>query len=77
MEAQSPILDDVFFFNVIHSLVTLVDNDFLVALPSKEEIQKAVFNFEPDSALGPNNFTGKFFHSYWDFISSNVIVVAL
>ncbi|KAL8511850.1 hypothetical protein ACS0TY_018327 [Phlomoides rotata] len=40
----------------IQSLVDHVDNDMLTAMPSVEEIKRAVFDMEPSSSPGPYGF---------------------
>ena len=43
---------------VVPHLVTGDENDLLVALPSEDEVKRAVFAMNPHSAPGPDGFTG-------------------
>ncbi|XP_043689272.1 uncharacterized protein LOC122640183 [Telopea speciosissima] len=44
----------------IPSLVTVVENEKLMALPSMEEVRAVVFDLSTDSAPGPDGFIGYF-----------------
>jgi len=39
------------------------------------EIKNAIFNLNGNSAPGPDNFGGVFFHSFWDIIETDVCKV--
>ena len=58
--------------DVIPELVTAADNYLLVATPSNEEIRRAVFSLDPNSAPGPDGFNGSFFQHCWDIVGSDV-----
>lgn len=45
-------------------LVTDVMNNMLTISPSKDEIQSAVFILKKNSAPGPDEFGGIFYHTY-------------
>lgn len=43
------------------------------AIPTAEEIKKAVFDLDPSSAPGPNSFGGSFYQSCRDIIEQDVV----
>ncbi|KAM3373626.1 hypothetical protein P3S68_012340 [Capsicum galapagoense] len=45
----------------VPSMITMEQNEDLVAWPTKEEVKNAVFGVNGDSAGGPDGYTGKFF----------------
>ncbi|KAL8524002.1 hypothetical protein ACS0TY_013819 [Phlomoides rotata] len=67
--------DDSFLGAFIHPIVDATENDTLIALPSVEEIRRAVFDMEPSSSLGPDGFGGSFYQACWNIISIDVIEV--
>ncbi|KAL8543017.1 hypothetical protein ACS0TY_003769 [Phlomoides rotata] len=69
---QDP-FDDTVLGEFIQHMVDPVDNDMLTAMPSVEEIKRAVFNMEPSSSPGPGGFSGSFFQACWDIIALDVI----
>ena len=44
----------------------------LCVVPSCTEIKGVVFSMSPDSAPGPDGFTGHFFQACWDFIENDI-----
>ena len=58
--------------SVIPSLITQDDNDILSAIPSWEEIKKAVFSLDPSSAPGPDGFNGLFYQTCWSIIQADI-----
>ncbi|XP_019181398.1 PREDICTED: uncharacterized protein LOC109176423 [Ipomoea nil] len=44
----------------------------LIALLSREEVKAAVWKLDPDSAAGPDGFSGVFFKHCWDLIQEDV-----
>ncbi|KAK9930542.1 hypothetical protein M0R45_027578 [Rubus argutus] len=58
---------------LIPSLVTVAENDCLTATPTPDEIKVVAFSMDPDSAPGPDGFSGHFYRSCWDFIGSDVV----
>ncbi|KAL6130069.1 hypothetical protein ACLB2K_068450 [Fragaria x ananassa] len=64
-------LDEV--CSVIPSLVTNTENDWLIVIPSTEEIKNAVFAMDASSAPGPDGFPGCFYQSYWDIVDLDVV----
>ena len=61
----------------IPSLISEGENLTLECFPDPEEIRKAVFSFDPNSAAGPEGFNGQFFQSSWNIISEDVIAAVL
>lgn len=57
------VLDSSHFVDIIPNLVSFVENEMLIFSPSEEEIKKAIFTLDPNSAPGPNGFTSKFFQT--------------
>lgn len=60
-------------YRVISPLVTDLDNDSLIALPSADEILSAVKDLDATSAPGPDGFSGCFFISCWDIVGKDVV----
>nr|XP_016437813.1 PREDICTED: uncharacterized protein LOC107763827 [Nicotiana tabacum] len=58
--------------NCIPRCVTDTDNKSLTAIPDTKEIRDVVFNMDPDSAVGPDSYNGKFFQSCWDIIKEDI-----
>ena len=38
-----------------------------------EEIRQTVFQITADKSLGPNGFTGSFYHEYWDVVGKDIV----
>ncbi|XP_057808979.1 uncharacterized protein LOC131023456 [Salvia miltiorrhiza] len=47
-------------------------NDLLSRIPREEEITAAVFQMDSHSSPGPDGFSGKFYHSCWDIIKTDI-----
>lgn len=60
------------FLDCIPRCISDDQNKFLTAIPSNDEITKAVFSFEGDKDHGPNGFPFLFFHRYWFIIQEDV-----
>ncbi|MCH86209.1 RNA-directed DNA polymerase (Reverse transcriptase) [Trifolium medium] len=58
--------------NVIPHLVDDQVNSMITSIPSPEEIKKAVFSLNKDSAPGPDGFSGFFYQTYWEIIQKEV-----
>lgn len=58
----------------IPALVTLEDNNFLLRPVVLEEVRNAVFGLDPDSAPGPDGFTGIFYRQCWDIFSQDLVL---
>ncbi|CAL8990362.1 unnamed protein product [Prunus brigantina] len=52
--------------------VTMQQNACLTWQISSEEIWLAVKSLNPTKSPGPDGFTGKFFHQYWDVIGEDI-----
>ncbi|VFQ73314.1 unnamed protein product [Cuscuta campestris] len=61
------------FLDTIPSLIDQGHNDFLMSLPTEEEIKQIIWQMDPNSAAGPDGFNITFFRSCWDFIKSDVV----
>lgn len=58
--------------DVIPTLISDYTNNLLTLVPSQEEIKKAVFELNKDSAPGPDGFGAIFFQTYWNIINKDV-----
>ncbi|XP_043699839.1 uncharacterized protein LOC122650493 [Telopea speciosissima] len=58
--------------SVIPKIISDVEKDMLTKIPTQEEIKAAVFDLDPNSALGPDGYPGTFFRVCWDFIGRDV-----
>ena len=63
-EELTPPLDFSMVADLIPPMVTAMDNDFLIKMPSSDEIRGVVFDMDPSSALGPDGFTSFFYRTY-------------
>ncbi|VFQ75956.1 unnamed protein product [Cuscuta campestris] len=70
--AESTATTDFGVLDCVPNLVTEEDNHMLVAQPDLEEIKNAVFALDPNSAAGPDGFTGQFYQSCWSIINKEV-----
>lgn len=50
----------------IPKIINGQDNDLLEKYPSFDEVRCAVFSLDPESAAGPDGFTGVFFQKCWE-----------
>lgn len=57
----------------IPSIISEEDNYDLTRFPSEEEVKEAVWSLSPDSAPGPDGFSGYFLTSCWDIIKGDVV----
>lgn len=53
----------------IPKIINEQDNDILEKYPSFDEVRCAVFSLDPESAAGPDGFTGVFFNKCWDRVT--------
>ncbi|XP_060183220.1 uncharacterized protein LOC132613188 [Lycium barbarum] len=51
-------------------------NHRLEQLPDKEEVRKAVFGLNVESASGPDGFTGQFYQKCWDIVGDAFTLMA-
>ncbi|XP_057862710.1 uncharacterized protein LOC131071027 [Cryptomeria japonica] len=57
----------------IPSIINDVQNKAMVAIPSEEEIKKAVFSFDGNKASDPDGFPLLFFQVFWNILKSDVV----
>lgn len=57
----------------IPTLVTQDQAAGLVVIPDMNEVRAAVFDLDPNSAAGPDGYTGRFFQSSWEDISVDIL----
>ncbi|XP_031122605.1 uncharacterized protein LOC116025505 [Ipomoea triloba] len=57
----------------------LSDDDIkmLTSTVSRQEVKEAVWDLDPDSAAGPDGFSGSFYRSCWDTIHNDVYMAVL
>ncbi|KAK3229883.1 hypothetical protein Dsin_001764 [Dipteronia sinensis] len=60
--------------DVIPSLVTDVENIFLISIPSTDDIHDVVFAMDVASAPGPDGFSEGFYQRCWEVVGSDVVV---
>lgn len=58
--------------NHIPSLLTTEDNAMICSVPTSDEIKAVVHSMDPDSAPGPDGFSGYFFQICWELIHTDV-----
>ncbi|WMV30196.1 hypothetical protein MTR67_023581 [Solanum verrucosum] len=68
---EQPINEDI--LQHIPRMVTPEQNMTLQAMPTSEELQQVVFSMNPNSAPGPDGFSGKFFQNCWDIIKEDIL----
>ncbi|KAK6126689.1 hypothetical protein DH2020_039569 [Rehmannia glutinosa] len=73
-EQIHPGMDYSMVDEMIQTTVTDVENNFLCAIPSDEEIKEAIFGMSPDSAPRPDGFGGHFYKQFWDTIARDIAV---
>lgn len=56
------------------SLVSQEDNAALLKPIELDEVKEAVFSLSPDSAPGPDGFSGSFYQACWPIISSDLLL---
>ncbi|XP_026417046.1 uncharacterized protein LOC113312510 [Papaver somniferum] len=59
--------------DVIQKIINEDDQQNLDAIPEEEEIKVVIFEMDPESALGPDGFSGIFFRSCWDIIKNDLV----
>ncbi|XP_059285601.1 uncharacterized protein LOC132039072 [Lycium ferocissimum] len=60
------------FLKRIENVVTEEDNNSLIQIPTREEIEQAVKDLHPDSAAGPDGFNGHFYKKCWNIIANDL-----
>jgi hypothetical protein len=62
--------------SLIAPRITQDDNDRLVAPFTKEELKEALFQMNPDKALGPDGFNPAFYQHFWDLCGNDIFEAA-
>lgn len=62
------------FISILPNLVTNAQNDSLTRAPLWDEVLNCINSLDPDSAPGPDGFSGHFFRHYADVIKDNLMV---
>ncbi|XP_042519177.1 uncharacterized protein LOC122092947 [Macadamia integrifolia] len=68
----TPTIDHVDLLNSIPTVLQPNDIFFLDSIPGDEEIKKAIWELDPDSSPGPDEFTGDFFRRCWNIVEREV-----
>ncbi|XP_060211692.1 uncharacterized protein LOC132639246 [Lycium barbarum] len=53
------------------------DNDRLTANPTVDELKDVVYSMSSHSAPGPDGISGKFYHSCWEIIKDDLVLMVL
>lgn len=59
--------------HAIDPVITDVDNERLIAVPSAAEIWEETFSIHSDKAPGPDGFSAGFFQTHWDDIGADIV----
>lgn len=65
------------FLDSVPSIIPKEDNNDLMVIPIKQEVEHAVFGIDPDSAGGLDGFKGKLFQHSWDIIEDDICIMVL
>ncbi|KAK1308956.1 hypothetical protein QJS10_CPA09g00001 [Acorus calamus] len=65
---------DISLLEVVPRILTPMDNDMLLAIPSAQEIESITFSLKSSNAPGSDGFSGYFYHACWDIIHSDIIL---
>ncbi|XP_070019759.1 uncharacterized protein LOC142180782 [Nicotiana tabacum] len=65
------------FLDSVPSIIPKEDNNDLMVIPIKQEVEHAVFGIDPDSAGGLDGFKGKLFQHSWDIIEDGICSMVL
>ena len=57
----------------LHPIVSVAENQVLIAIPSAAEIREAAFSIHADKAPGPDGFSAGFFHTHWADIGPDIV----
>ncbi|KAK3193488.1 hypothetical protein Dsin_024798 [Dipteronia sinensis] len=68
VQYDSSMVDDV-----IPNMMTVVENYFLIDIPSAEDIHDAIFAMDATSAPGLDGFFGKFYQHCWEIVGGDVV----
>lgn len=69
-----PLQTDFSLCDVIPNLVSIEENATLIAIPKASEIKQAVFSLNPNSAPGPDGYSGLFYQKCWDIVGRDVVL---
>ncbi|XP_019227829.1 PREDICTED: uncharacterized protein LOC109209105 [Nicotiana attenuata] len=61
--------------NCIPKVINEMDNAGLTTIPTMEELKAVVFSMSPSSAPGLDGLSGKFYHSCWDIIKDDLLLM--
>ncbi|XP_073015629.1 uncharacterized protein [Primulina eburnea] len=64
-------------FSGFSSVISVVENDGIAAIPSLEEVRATVFSIHPDSVAGPDGFSSAFFQHCWEIVHQDVFGAVL
>eukprot|EP00253_Pinus_taeda_P034134 PITA_34134 len=56
----------------IPAVISQRRNEFLEAKVTKDEVKKALFNMDPNKALGPDGFSARFLQACWSIIEKDL-----
>lgn len=54
-------------------VVTKIDNESILVVPSEDEILATTLSIGGDKAPGHDGFYAKFYHSYWSLVGPDVV----
>ena len=54
-------------------LLTVEENDSLIAVPTSGEIRDAAFSINAEKAPGPDGFSAGFFHTHWEDVGPDIV----
>ncbi|KAH0653012.1 hypothetical protein KY289_030690 [Solanum tuberosum] len=61
------------FLRYLYTLVTDIDNDFLEAIPTEEEVKAAIFSMDPNSSVGLDEYKVCFFSLLGTLLSKTLL----
>lgn len=64
-------------FDTIPTLVTTEDDVDLCREPDIDDVRRAIFSIDPESAPGPDGFCSRFYQFCWDIIGRDLLDVVL
>ena len=70
--SSSPDFDDV-LAELFPPIIFDEDNNFLVSIPSEDEVFKVLSSLGSSKVLGPNGFTVLFYKTYWHVVKREVL----
>lgn len=68
-----PSIIDHNILDVIAECISHEDNPNITKCPQEKEIREAIFYMSPNSAPGPDGYSGKFYQLCWNIIKKDVI----